>query len=226
LKRWVRYLLFVATPDELAALSWRQWLGPALIATWLAGMGRYWDHPSASLPQMFGVGSLAYVFVLGALLWAIVLPLKPRRWAYLDVVTHVALTAPPAWLYAIPVERWMSLDDAISTNAWFLATVAAWRLGLLVTVLRRHAGLGWPATIIGSLLPMILIVVALTVLNLEKAVFEIMGGFRQPTANDGAYAILVLLTFISFYAALPMLIAYFVIAWAARQRERDEPSEH
>ena len=195
-----------------------------MVATWLAGMGRYWDHPAASLPQMFGVGSVVYVFVLGALLWAIVLPLKPRHWGYLQVVTFVALTAPPAWLYAIPVERWMSMTDAISTNAWFLATVAAWRMGLLVTVLRRHAVLAWPATIVASLLPMAMIVATLTVLNLEKAVFEIMGGFRQPTANDGAYAILVLLTFLSFYGAIPLLIAYVIIARAARRRERDARS--
>ena len=218
MKAWARYLLFVATAEEMAALSWRSWLGPALVATWLAGVGRYWDHPSASLPQMLGVGSVVYVFVLGALLWALVLPLRPQRWEYLQVVTFIALTAPPAWLYAIPVERWMSMADAISTNAWFLATVAGWRMGLLVTVLRRHARLGWPATIVGSLLPMTLIVVALTALNLEKAVFEIMGGFRQPTPYDGAYAILVLLTFLSFYAAVPMLVAYFFIVRRARTR--------
>jgi hypothetical protein len=166
---------------------------------------------------MFGVGSVVYVFVLGALLWAIVLPLKPRRWEYLQVVTFVALTAPPALLYAIPVERWMSLEAAITTNAWFLAAVAAWRLGLLVLILRRHAALAWPATIVGTLLPMALIVATLAALNLEKAVFEIMGGLRQPTANDGAYAIVVLLTFLSFYAAVPLLIAYLFIARRARQ---------
>jgi hypothetical protein len=53
IKIWGRYLLFLATREELAAFSWRTWLGPALVATWLAGMGRYWDHPSASLLQMF-----------------------------------------------------------------------------------------------------------------------------------------------------------------------------
>jgi hypothetical protein len=62
---WARYLLFLASQEELADLSWRTWLGPALVATWLAGMGRYWDHPSAGLLQMLGVGSVVYVFLLG-----------------------------------------------------------------------------------------------------------------------------------------------------------------
>ena len=140
MKTWARYLLFLSNEAELLSLGWASWLGPALVATWLAGMGRYWDHPSASLPQMFGMGSVAYVFVLGALLWVAILPLKPRRWGYLQTVTFVALTAPPALLYAIPVERWMSMSDAIATNAWFLAVVAAWRVGLLFLVLRRYAG--------------------------------------------------------------------------------------
>jgi|GEM_PF-4987218 len=47
--------------------------------------------------------------------------------AYLAFVT---LTAPPALLYAIPVERFMTPSAASVTNAWFLAVVAAWRVGL------------------------------------------------------------------------------------------------
>lgn len=210
--RWGRYLFFLTTREELARLSWRTWLGPALVATWLAGMGRYWDHPSAGLLQMFGVGSVVYVFVLGALLWAMIVPLRPRRWSYLQTVTFVGLTAPPAFLYALPVERWMTLDRATATNAWFLAVVAAWRVALLLFVLRRHAGLTWPRTIVGGLLPLSAIVTSLFVLNLEKAVFAVMGGFRQPTANDGAYAILFLLTFLSLYAAVPLLVAYLFLA--------------
>lgn len=219
---WVRYLFFMADREELATLSWRKWLGPALIATWLAGMGRYWDHPSAQLLQMFGVGSVVYVFVLGTLLWAVIAPLRPRRWGYLQTVTFVSLTAPPALLYAIPVERWLTMDAAIVTNAWFLAVVAAWRVVLLVTVLRRYGGLTWPRTIIGCLLPLSAIVAVLFVLNLEKAVFEIMGGFRQPTANDGAYAVLFLLTALSFYAAVPLLVAYLILVWRARLEARLE----
>src|SRR5688572_2457655 len=93
---WARYLFFVARRGELSAVSWREWLGPGLIATWLAGIGRYWDHPSPHILQMWGLGSVVYVFVLGALIWLAILPLRPVRWGYLQIVTFVTLTAPPA----------------------------------------------------------------------------------------------------------------------------------
>ena len=224
-KAWLRYLLFLAPREQLDGMSWRLFLGPALIATWLAGMGRYWDHPSAQLLQMFGLGSVVYVFVLGALLWGVIAPLRPRRWGYLQVVTFVSLTSPPAILYALPVERWMSVKDAIVVNAWFLAIVATWRVALLLFVLRRFAELSWPRTLVGAFLPLVAIVASLVSLNLDKAVFEIMAGLhpRPPTPNDGAYAVLVLLSFLSSCAALPLLVAYFVLvgtAWRERRGAR------
>lgn len=212
LAAWARYLFFLSSRDELTTLTWRTALGPALIATWLAGMGRYWDHPSAPLVQMFGVGSVVYVFLLGALVWLVIAPLGPRRWGYLQTVTFISLTAPPALLYAIPVERWMTMDDAISANAWFLAIVACWRVALLVRVLRCYAELTWPRAVVGCLLPLSAMVVALSALNLEKAVFEIMGGFREEsTANDGAYAILMLLTFFAVFGSIPLLVIYLIL---------------
>jgi hypothetical protein len=214
---WTRFLFFRASGEEMAAISWRRFLGAGLVATWVVGMGRYWDHPSAHLLQMFGLGSVVYVFVLGALLWAVIAPLGPQGWGYLQTVTFVSLTAPPALLYALPVERWMTLDGAIATNAWFLAIVAGWRVSLLLFTLRRYAQLTWPRTLVGAVLPLCAIVTALAALNLEHAVFEIMGGFRESTARDGAYVILVLLTWLSFMAAVPLLLIYLVLVVRVRR---------
>ena len=218
LATWARFLFFRAGREEMGSISWRAFLGAGLVATWAVGMGRYWDHPSARPLQMLGVGSVVYVFVLGALLWAVMKPLGAQGWSTLEAVTFVSLTAPPAVLYAIPVERWVPLKTAIVANAWFLAAVAAWRVALLVFTLRRRARLTWPRTIVGCLLPMCAIVTALFALNLERAVFNIMGGFQQPTANDGAYLVLFLLTFGSVYAFLPLLALYLVLVVRARRQ--------
>ena len=134
---------------------WKAFLVFGLTFTWLAGVGRYWDNPRASLWQYLGLGSLAYVFVLALIIWALVAPLKPRNWSYRNVLLFITLTAPPAVLYAIPVERFMTSGDAVVANIAFLATVASWRVVLYALFLRRTAGLSLVSVIVCTLLPLV-----------------------------------------------------------------------
>ena len=216
----VRLLTFRMTREEFAGLD-RRHLAVGVVCTWLVGVGRWWDDPGANLLQLLGVGSVVYIFVLAGLLWVVVRPLKPRDWTYRHVLTFVSLTSPPAILYAIPVERFTSLATARSLNVWFLATVAAWRVALLLFYLRRHARLSVFAIGVASLLPLTAVVVTLTALNLERAVFDLMGGLRETggTANDGAYAVLVTLTMLSMLLFAPLLVCYvFLAAWARMRK--------
>ncbi len=214
----LRVLTFRADGDLLRRLD-RRHLYFGLVWVWLVGMGRWWDDLGANTLQHLGLGSLVYVFVLSALLWIFVRPLGPVEPRYRSLLTFVCLTAPPAALYAIPVERFTELSTARALNAWFLALVAAWRLGLYGSWLRRAAGFGWAKTIVVTLLPVTLIVAALTGLNLERAVFDIMGGLREPgTANDGAYAVLVALTMLSMFA-FPVLLLIWLGMVIHRWRE-------
>jgi phage shock protein PspC (stress-responsive transcriptional regulator) len=210
----LRLLTFRSTREELRNLGTRH-LVFGLVCTWLAGVGRYWDNERANLLQHLGVGSVVYVFALSLLLWLIVWPLRPKNWSYIHVCTFVSLVSPPAILYAIPVERVFSLQSAVDINVWFLAVVAAWRVALLFFYLARHAQLGWLKVIVASLLPLMLIVVALTLLNLERAVFSIMGGIAERTGNDGAYAVLLMLTILSFALFIPTLLCYIFLATRA-----------
>lgn len=207
-----RLLTLRETREELRDIG-RRHLALGLALTWLAGIGRHWDDPRAVLSQRLGVGSVAYVFVLAAVVWAVVAPLRPPDWTYRRVLTFVTLTAPPAFLYAIPVERWMSTSTAATVNVWFLAVVALWRVVLLFRYLRVFAELGPLRIAVVGLLPLSVIVSALTALNLQHVVFRIMGGLRddERSPHDGAYGVLVLLTFLALYAALPLLVAYGAI---------------
>lgn len=213
---------------RLSRDGFRSFNGSHLIAglafTWLVGMGRWWDDPGANLLQHFGVGSVVYVFVLAGVLWLVVRPFSPENWKYTHVLTFVALTSPPAFLYAIPVERFTELSTAREINVWFLATVAAWRVGLLFFYLRRAARLSILAVIVSTLLPIMAIIATLTILNLERAVFDIMGGLRETgTANDSAYAILAGLTFLSVLLVLPVFGLYLaMIIVGGRRSEKDE----
>lgn len=222
----LRTLSFRLGAAEAARLGNRH-LAAGLACTWIVGMGRWWDDPKASLLQHLGLGSVIYVFVLAALLWLVVLPLRPTVWSYRAVLTFVAMTSPPAILYAIPVERFTELRVAGQLNLWFLALVAAWRVALLVRFLASVPGVGRLKGVIVALLPLSAIVASLTALNLHRVVFSIMGGIaeHERTAHDAAYGVLVMLT-VTAAMALPVLLLGYVAAivhsFVRRRREQDE----
>ena len=215
--------------DELKLLSFRsfsldtkildKYLLFGLIVTWLCGIGRYWDNPRADLWQYLGLGSVAYIFVLAFILWIVIYPLKPNHWNYKNVLIFVSLTSPPALLYAIPVERYMTLELAQTTNVWFLAIVALWRVALLVKYLMRSAGLSGLTVIVATLLPLTMIVAALTVLNLEHVVFRIMAGLEdhEKSVNDAAYMVLMVITYFSVLASPVLFITYGVLIHKRRK---------
>jgi len=215
----IRLLTFRITREEFLRFNHRH-LAFGIICTWIVGVGRWWDDAGANLLQHLGVGSVVYVFLLSLLLWLVVWPLKPQDWSYRHVLTFVALTSPPAILYAIPVERLASLGTARTLNVWFLAIVAAWRVALLFFYLRRHARLSAFRVAVATLLPITLVVVTLTVLNLERAAFDVMGGLRESgTANDSSYGVLVALTFLSMLLFTPLVVCYIFLSVWARMRE-------
>lgn len=217
-----RLLTFRLPPDRAANLDRRHfYLG--LIGTWVAGMGRYWDHPNAELAQRLGLGSLGYIIVMSALLWAVFRPVAGPKAGFWNLFTFVSLTSFPAWLYAIPVERFMSIDAATSANIWFLAIVAIWRVALLFRYARNVLGLATLSVAVCSLLPLTAIIVLLAMLNLEHAVFNIMGGLRQPTAGDGAYMVIVLLSALSVMLA-PVLLLTWLWLMLKRWKSRPTPS--
>ena len=205
-------------PSPAIGSHWKAYLAFGLLFAWLAGIGRYWDNPRAHLWQYLGLGSVAYVFCLAFVLWLLLLPLKPKLWSYKSVLVFITLTAPPAVLYAVPVERFMSLAAAQSTNAWFLGIVATWRVALLLWFLRQLAGLSGVAVVVAALLPLALIVVALSALNLEHVIFALMAGIRpeQRSANDLSYGIVTMLAFLSVLAAPLLLATYAWLVYRAR----------
>jgi len=197
-----------------------------LVFTWLAGIGRYWDNPRAGVWQYLGLGSVAYVFILALFIWLLLAPLRPKHWSYKNVLLFLTLTAPPALIYAIPVEKFMTLANARTANVWFLALVALWRVALLIRFLRRTGELSVGATIVATLLPITVIMFAIASLNLEHVVFSFMGGLRddQLSGNDDAFVVVFILALYSFLASPVLLISYFVfvfLAWRKKRAERD-----
>ena len=215
------FLAFRPIRISLRENFWR-WFTFVLLVTWLAGIGRYWDHPSADYWQYAGIGSVVYIFCLSLLLYVIVWPLRPSNWTYRGVLIFVGLTSLPALLYAVPIERAVDLKTAQSINAWFLGIVAVWRVALLIRYLLTSARLHWIVVVTVSVLLLSGIVVTLTLLNLEHVVFDLMAGIREENAspNDTAYVIVLSLAFLSLWA-FPVALVLYLGAIAHRMRGRD-----
>ncbi|MCX7552275.1 hypothetical protein OS175_00165 [Marinicella sp. S1101] len=210
LKEQMRLLLFHRIRPTLAT-DFYAYLIYVLIITWVVGMGRYWDSPSADWWQLLGLGSVLYMFFLSSLLFVLIWPLKPNNWSYQTVLIFVGLTSLPAILYAIPLEQYVPMEQAQSINAWALTLVASWRVALYGFFLHTVAGLEGLDWVVAMLLPLSAILVALSALNLEHAVFEIMAGnaTSPETASDKAYFMVLFLSVFA-YITLPItLIIYF-----------------
>ena len=214
-----RLLTFKLTRAEMLQFNWKHFIA-GFIGTWFVGMGRYWDDKGASLLQHLGLGSIIYIFLLAFFIWLIIKPFFVENWNYFTVLTFIGLTSFPAIFYAIPVERFLSIETANTMNVWFLAIVAAWRLALLYYFLKRFTDLSAGNILTVTLMPICLIITTLTFLNLHRVVFDIMGGRRNPTPHDSAYIVLMFLTTISVILIIPLLIAYGVgIYNRAKQRK-------
>lgn len=223
----LRLLTFRRTSPAIAE-QWKAYLAWGFIVTWVVGIGRYWDHPKAEWWQYAGLGSVAYILCLATLLWLLIWPLRPKRWQFRSVLLFLSLCSLPALLYATPVERFMPMENAQAANAWFLGIVATWRVALLFVFLRRYAGLGWFSMLVACLLPIVIILVALTVLNLEYAAFNLMAGIspEQRTPNDLAYTVVFFLTLFSGNLLPVLLIAYVALAihaWVRKRRQAPQP---
>jgi hypothetical protein len=209
----LRTLSFRLRSDEYAALGWRD-AGLGLALAWLAGVGRYWDHARAGAAQKSGLGSVFYVLCLAALIWLLLRPFRLQRRNYSTVVAVVGFTSPLAWLYALPVERWMELESAMRLNLWFLAVVAVLRVLLYARFLRVGAAYSWFGTLVLTLMPLTLVVATLFALDLENAALNLMAGIDRADPSRAVAQqtsmMLLNLTGFSLYAALPLLGGY---AW-------------
>lgn len=198
------------------------YLAFGLFLTWAAGVGRYWDSADALLWQHMGLGSIAYVFLLAFVLWFLVALLGPRNWSYRNVLLFISLTAPPALLYAIPVEMFFSSSVALAINGSFLAVVALWRVALLFTFLRRVTGLDGAVIVVAALLPLALIVDALAFMKLEHVVYQAMAGLRDPelSGESTAHAIVQYICTLSAFLTPALVMSYGFLVYRVRSVHR------
>lgn len=97
--------------------------------------------------------------------------------SYRAFVALFWMTAPLAWLYAIPFERFCDPIEATSANLWTLKIVSVWRVVLMIRVVAVFFGCSvWAACFCVVLVADITMMGALAVAPLP--VIQIMGGIR------------------------------------------------
>jgi hypothetical protein len=125
---------------QLAASPWTLLIGAIFVLS--AGLARDYDGEdllrepwhllipfAASIAASLILFGLACLKVMRGETW-------PGLWrAYLSFLGLFWMTAPLAWLYAVPYERFLSAEDAMGANLLTLGVVAIWRVILMIRVL-------------------------------------------------------------------------------------------
>ncbi|MDP6446542.1 MAG: hypothetical protein QF805_22310, partial [Pirellulaceae bacterium] len=88
------------------------------------------------------------------------------------------MTAPLAWLYAIPVERFMSPGDATAANLWLLGAVAIWRVVLIIRVITVVYNAEKVFDVVAIVMLFSDTVMLIAVFVMPTPIWSIMGGIR------------------------------------------------
>lgn len=146
---WLRYL----AGDEQAIREIAVNLWSLLVGGWFllsAGFARTYRkydlvrRPAVLLlPAVASLTSSAALFHLVYLMqWLADLPRPPYLRAWLSFVGLFWMTAPLAWIYAVPYERFLSASGAVRARLWSLGLVSLWRVVLMIRVLQVVLGYG------------------------------------------------------------------------------------
>src|SRR5690606_13718472 len=96
---------------------------------------------------------------------------------YLQFLGLYWMTAPLAWVYAVPVERILSRPASVRANLWLLGLVAVWRVVLIIRVITVLYG---AKPVSATMLVMAFgdVLVFFLMQTVDVPLLQIMGGVR------------------------------------------------
>ncbi|MES2475966.1 MAG: hypothetical protein V4640_09305 [Verrucomicrobiota bacterium] len=201
--------------ERVAATRMAWLIGAILVLT--AGIARNYDHLDLLRQSEWFIGPFAasMVSIIFIYLW-ISGPLKLRQvgpfWRQAGTFLVLAwMTAPCAWLYAIPVESMTDIVTATKWNIAFLAIVAFWRVAIIVRAVSVLTEVSWLRA-----LPLVLAPAALEAMLGSRfqalSLIGIMGGIRLPPETQLLVDAANLTASVSFW----LLIALFFLTLMAK----------
>lgn len=128
------------------------------------------------------------------------------------------MTAPLAWLYAIPFERWMSPAEATLWNLRLLGIVSVWRVALMIRVIRVVYGAGPLWRVISTVLLFGDAVMLMAIRFVPVPIFNVMGGVRMSESEHLVLGTTLLLQFIGYpllFILLIMTLVHTATPWTS-----------
>jgi hypothetical protein len=178
----------------------------------------------ASLASSFTLFSIAYVVaaIKGGSLW----PFFPR---YLSFLGLFWMTAPLAWLYAVPYERFLPEYHAAAVNLLTLGVVSAWRVALMVRVLSVLFGFSFWGSL--SLVMVVANTLALILISsLPFPLMALMGGLHLTESQELVRVVSINVGVLAF-VFLPLWLIFVLVAlvqprrsWGAGESLRRGPT--
>lgn len=175
------------------------WTGVALVL--LTAFARNYDQTFIlEKPFLWFFGPLLFSLVSGTWIFLICYGLcarrlmvdsdghKPPLWsAWPSFMGLFWMTAPIAWLYALPVERFFDSLTAAKANLWLLAVVSLWRVLLMARVFQVICCVPYARTILWVIVAAGIEVLVITVFGgelLAKRIMAGMGGMRNSPEEE------------------------------------------
>lgn len=223
-----RYLIGDAQAiREAAASKATFWIGIILVL--ITSIPRNYDQTYIlEKPFLWVFGPLLFSIVSGTWLFLITYlatwrrhlpknedgrsPRNPHAWRTFMGVFW--LTAPIAWLYAIPVERFMDSVSAAKANVALLSVVSLWRVLLMTRIIQVLSGMYFVRALLWVLIPasVEVLVLAITGETLMKRVLAGMGGMRNSPEEEVLISA-VSAAFVGAFWAFPSAIILTWLPW-------------
>jgi hypothetical protein len=136
------------------------------------------------IPLLFSIVSGTFLFLV--LQSAFLREVEARLWTKYSLFLGLFwMTAPIAWLYGIPFERFMDSRAATIANLWLLGIVSVWRVALITRVLSVVFSVPWMRASGWVLVAAsVEVVVVLFFRVMGEAIGRSMGGMRNSPEQD------------------------------------------
>jgi len=191
------------------------WLGLSFVLS--AGLAREYDAEDLLHEPWYALLPIPASLVTSALLYWYV-DRTARRCGlvappvnYPQFLALYWLTAPLAWLYAVPVERFMTARDSVTANLAFLGIVSLWRVLLFGRVVSVLYGVVYWIALATVLMLVDALAIFVTCCTPVPAV-GVMGGIGVPESQQPVAFVMAMVCLVAVIAWPALLIAiYFIV---------------